>query len=159
MGRSGRADRDHRAGADVDDALAMRVAIGRVVRAHDAVAAAQQRHAGRDAEAESLQRRELRFRMPEIRCRTDGVGLLAGLVPEVRPAAAHGLDQAVPGMGVAVDRPGSTAMCLASMTRRGMPRQDVRGRADIDDPVLFDGDRAVRDDAVLRIDGDHGRRS
>ena len=73
----------------------MRVAVDGFVRAHDAVAAAQQRHAGGDAEAQPLQRRELRFGTPEVRRRADGVGELAGLVPEVGPAAAHGLDQAV----------------------------------------------------------------
>ena len=82
----------------------MRVAVDGLVRAHDAVAAAQQRHAGGHAEAKPLQRRELRFGTPEIRRRADGVGALAGLVPEIGPAAAHRLDQAVTRMGVAVDQ-------------------------------------------------------
>ena len=145
MGRARRADRDHRAGADADDALAMRVAVDGLVRAHDAVAAAQQRHARGHAEAKALQRRKLRF----AHARNPGLSRRCRRARRPRTRGPSGRRPCVlirpwPAWAWPSTRPGRTAMPLGVDDVAA----DVRARmsavvADVDDPVLLDGDRAV----------------
>ena len=152
MRRAGRADRDDGAGADLAHAFAMGVAVDRFVGAQDRVAAAQQRDARRHAEAQALERREPRLGAPEFRRRRNRVGLMAGFVPSLAVAAAHGLDEAVACMGMAIDQAGHDDLAAGVDHRRSlMRRQDFFRGADCDDPVLLDGDGAVLDDPALRV--------
>jgi hypothetical protein len=120
MGRTCRADSDDRPGADLSHAFAMGIAVDRFVRAKDRVSAAQQGNACGHTEAQALKRGETRLSTPEFRCRSHRIGLVTGFVPGVTVAAAHGLDETVTRMGMAVDQTRHDDL-VAGIDDRGPP--------------------------------------
>ena len=96
-----RADAEHRAQADLRDRVEVPVGVDRIVGARRR--GAEDRDAGRRAEADALQGREHRLRIPPVRGRGVPVDLV-GWPAEFRPKDP--LDHAVPGVGVAVDQTG-----------------------------------------------------
>ena len=151
--RAGRSDGDDRARADLANTLRMGVAVDRLVGAQDRVSTTQQGDARRDAEAQSLERRQPRLGAPKFGRGRDRVGDLAGLVPDVAAAAAHRLDEAVARMGVAVDKAGHHHLVAGIDDRRcRVGCGHLRRGADRDDPVSRDGDGAVLDHAPLAVE-------
>src|SRR5262249_25567274 len=107
-------------------------------------------------EAQPLERGQLRFGAPESLGRADRVGALAGAIPQIGTPSAHGLDEAMTSMGMPVDQARQHRHALGVDHAAGrMLRNDLGARADRDDPITCDRDRAILDDAALRIDGDH----
>ena len=153
MRRARRAHGHDRARAHPEHALAVRGPIGRLVGAHDRVAAAEQRNAGRDPEAQALEGGKLRFGEPERVGGTDRVGLAAGVVPKLRIAPTHRFDEAVARMRMRVDeaRQHGLALCVDRAFGRVASLEHVAG-ADIDDAVARDRDRPVVVDGARRVE-------
>ena len=154
-GRPAGADGDDGADADLGDTVAVMLPSLRVVDPHDVVAPAEIGDAGGRPGLQPLQRRELRLGVPEIRRRSDRVDPPDGLVPDIAVAATQRLDQAMAGMGMAVDQPRQDRLAMrVDDPRRRVLRLDLRARPDRDDAIACDGDGAVLDHAARRIHRD-----
>ena len=133
------------------------VAVPRIVGAHHAVAAAEEREAAGHAELEPLESGEQAIRMPELLCRALRVEDLTGPRPLVPHVHAEALDEAVSGMAVAVDQAGHHHLVLSAEGPPGpVLLLELSGKADSQNPVGGDGHGAVFDDPAFGVHGDDG---
>ncbi|MDR8745721.1 hypothetical protein FEQ01_06616 [Burkholderia pseudomultivorans] len=154
--RPRRADRDDRARAGAHDGVAMTARVDGIVDAHDRVAAAEQRHAGRHAGLQSFERRQMRFGFPERLVRAARVDRLGRGRPCVAVRAADRAQHRMARMRMRVDQARQHGLAVrVDRACRAVARVQRVGVADGDDALALHGDRAVLDHAPLRIERDH----